>query len=125
VINTPKRRRLEEWITASPSHRRIAYRYIPNIAPHLELQGHNIKGLRTVFKLVGYGRRVAKRKGFSDDPDVMRERREFAEEGLTWTPERLAQQIFSDEVWAHGGAYTQSYVTCKLDGSDRFNADCV
>ncbi|KAH6698232.1 hypothetical protein BKA61DRAFT_622479 [Leptodontidium sp. MPI-SDFR-AT-0119] len=49
----------------------------------------------------------------------MRERREFAEEGLTWTPERLAQQIFSDEVWAHGGAHTQSYVSCKLDGSDR------
>jgi hypothetical protein len=39
--------------------------------------------MRTAFKLVGYGRRVAKRKGFSDDPEVMQERVDFAEEGLT------------------------------------------
>jgi hypothetical protein len=36
----------------------------------------------------------------------MQERVDFAKEGLTWTPERLFYQIFSDEVWAMGGAYT-------------------
>jgi len=81
--------------------------------------------MRTAFKLVGYGRRVAKKKGFSDDPVIIRERVDFAEEGLTWTPERLFHQIFSDEVWASGGAYTQSYVTVKEDGSDRLNCECV
>jgi hypothetical protein len=74
---------------------------------------------------VGYGRRVAKRKGFSDDLEVMQERVDFVKEGLTWTPTRLFHQIFSDEVWAMGGAYTQSYVTVKEDGSDRFDPACV
>jgi hypothetical protein len=74
---------------------------------------------------VGYGRRVAKRKGFSDDPEVMAERVAFAEEGKTWSKERLYQQIFSDEVWAFGGAHTQSYVTVKEDGSDRYAPENV
>lgn len=55
----------------------------------------------------------------------MRERVTFAEEGKTWTPERLFLQIFSDEVWAMGGAYTQSYVTVKEDGSDRLDPACL
>jgi hypothetical protein len=29
--------------------------------------------------------------------------------------------MFSDEVWAYGGAHTQSYVTVKEDGSDRLD----
>jgi hypothetical protein len=45
--------------------------------------------MRTAFKLVGYGRRVAKRKGFLDNPEVMAKRVAFIEEGKTWTPERL------------------------------------
>ena len=80
--------------------------------------------MRTAFKLVGYGRWVAKRKGFSDDPEVMQERVDFAKEGLTWTRERLSYQIFSDEVWASGGAHIQSYVTVKEDGSDRLDPAC-
>jgi hypothetical protein len=39
--------------------------------------------MRTAFKLVGYGRRVAKKKGFSTDPEVMKERLDFAMEGIT------------------------------------------
>jgi hypothetical protein len=55
----------------------------------------------------------------------MQERVDFAEEGKTWTPERLFHQVFSDEVWAMGGAHTQSYITVKEDGSDRLNPECV
>jgi len=55
----------------------------------------------------------------------MAERLAFAEDGKTWSKERLYNQIFLDEVWTHGGAHTQSYVTVKLDGSDRYNADCL
>ena len=28
--------------------------------------------------------------------------------------------MFTDEVWAMGGAHTTSYVTVKQDGSDRY-----
>ena len=74
---------------------------------------------------MGYGRRTAKRKGFSDDPVVKAERLAFTEEGIQWSLERLMQQIFSDEVWASGGAYTQEYVTVKEDGSDQYSPDCL
>ena len=39
---------------------------------------------------------------------------------VPWTRERLYRQIFSDEVWAKGGAHTVSFVTVKEDNSDRF-----
>jgi hypothetical protein len=87
-ISTPKRHKLEQWLLASPSHRRIAYRYIPAIASHLDLHCGE-RAIRTAFKLVGYGRRVAKRKGFSDDPKVIDECLQFALEAKEWPEERL------------------------------------
>jgi hypothetical protein len=41
----------------------------------------------------------------------MKERVDFAKEGLTLSRERVENQIFSDEVWAMGGPFTTSYVT--------------
>jgi hypothetical protein len=125
-VNTPTRHRLEQWLLQSPSRRHISFKHVREFTPpELGLQDCGEQAIRTAFKLVGYGRRVAKRKGFSDDPEVMAERVTFAQEGLTWTPERLFHQIFSDEVWAMGGAHTQSYITVKEDGSDRFDSECV
>lgn len=34
--------------------------------------------------------------------------------------EQVYNQIFSDEIWANGGAHTTSYVTVREDGSDRY-----
>jgi hypothetical protein len=124
IIDTPRRSALEKWLLESPSRRHLSFRHINAIAPP-DFQGCGPQAIQTAFKLVGYGRRVAKRKGFSDDPEVMQERVDFAEEGLTWTPERLFHQVFSDEVWTMGGAHTQSYITVKEDGSDRLNPECV
>jgi hypothetical protein len=93
--------------------------------PELELQEYGFQAIRTAFKLVGYGRRVAKKKGFSDDPAVIVERLAFAREGIQWTHVRLFRQIFSDEVWASGGARTQEYVTVKEDGSDQYSPDSL
>jgi len=55
----------------------------------------------------------------------MAERLAFAQQGIQWTRERLYHQIFSDEVWAMGGAHTEEYVTVKEDGSDRYDYDCL
>lgn len=79
--------------------------------------------MQTAFGLLGYGRRVSKRKGFSYDPFHRTLRLILARKGLQWSPDRLLQQCFSDEVWAYGGAHTTSYVTVKLDGTDRFDPD--
>lgn len=123
IIQTPKRRELETWLLESPSHRRIRFDLIPFCAPQLGLEGVGYDAIRTAFKIQGYGRRTSKKKGFSDDPEVMEERVQFAREGLTWTKERVYQQMFTDEVWAMGGAHTVSYVTVKEDGSDRYTLE--
>jgi hypothetical protein len=122
--NTPVRQEWEQWLRESPLHRHIAYRHLPRLIPDI-FEGYGEQAIHTGFKLVGYGRRVSKRKGFSDDPDVMAEREVFARVGITWSRERLYRQIFSDEVWAMGGAFTQEYVIVKEDGSDRYDCDCL
>jgi hypothetical protein len=75
------------------------------------------------MKSLGYCRRVAKRKGFSTDPIVMRKRLDFAQDAINWSQERLYSQIFSDEVWAMGGAHTLSFVTVREDNSDRLQPE--
>ena len=50
----------------------------------------------------------------------MRERLTFAQEGITWRRDRVQRICFTDEVWAMGGAHTDSYVTVLEDGSDRY-----
>jgi hypothetical protein len=72
---------------------------------------------------LGYCRRTSKKKGFSEEPDVLQERLAFANEAILWERGRVLRQMFTDEVWAMGGAHTTSYVTVKKDGSDRYNLE--
>jgi hypothetical protein len=131
VIPIEKARELKEWLLSDPAHRFVPFHYLPTYAPDLGLQGYGFEAIRTAFLRVGYGRRVAKRKGFSDDPAVIAKRLAFAREGITWSPERLFRQAFSDEVWAHGGAFTQSFVTVLIEGepddirADRYRPECL
>jgi len=78
--------------------------------------------MHTAMTLLGYCRRTSKKKGFSDEPRVCHDRYGFAQWAVTWDRERVLNQIFSDEVWAMGGAHTTSYVTVRQDGSDRYAA---
>jgi hypothetical protein len=48
----------------------------------LSLQDCKEQAVWTVFKLMGYGRKVAKRKGFLDDPAVIAEQLAFAKERI-------------------------------------------
>ena len=50
----------------------------------------------------------------------MRLQKEFAEQGIRWSRDRLQCQMFTNEVWAMGEAYTTSFVTVLEDGSDRY-----
>lgn len=117
-VTTPQRALIENWLHESPSHHHIAPRNIPHYLPELGEVGE--KAMHSAIDLLGYCRRSSKKKGYSDDPVVCRQRLEFAREALNWTKERVMNQIFSDEVWAMGGAHTASYVTVRQDGSDRY-----
>lgn len=72
-----------------------------------------------------YCRLTSKKKGYSEDPTVIEERRIFAEDGITWRRERVQRICFTDEVWAMGGAHNTSYVTVLEDGTDRFLPECL
>ena len=72
-----------------------------------------------------------KRKGFSDAPENRQSRLEFALAAIQWTPERLSQQMFSDEVQAHGGVNTRRSATVLVAGDrqdiifDQFRPECL
>jgi hypothetical protein len=92
---TPQKVELKNWLLASPSHRHVAYHKIPHFLPQLHA---GEKAIRTAIHDIGYCRRVERRKGFSEDPRVMRERLELAEDGVTW-PRTYVQKIcFTDKV---------------------------
>ena len=75
--------------------------------------------IKTAFSLLDYYQQISKKKEFSDDPEIKQECLIFACEGLLWTRTRLYCQMFTDEVWAMGGAHTTSYVTVLENGSDQ------
>ncbi|KAH6667374.1 hypothetical protein B0J14DRAFT_658827 [Halenospora varia] len=117
-LRTPQRRQVEEWLLASPSHRNVPFRRVPEYMDRLEGAGE--QDLGTAFKLLGYKRRRVHRKGFSDEPLVKQLRLDFARQGLTWTRRRIYRQMFSDEVWAMGGAHTTYSRTVRSDGSEDY-----
>jgi hypothetical protein len=122
--NTPTRHAWEQWLLESPSHRHITYLHLPHLIPNI-FKRYGEQAIHTGFKLVGYGRRVSKRKRLSDDPNIIVERLVFTQQGIQWTREWLYRQIFSDEVWARGGKHIKECVTFKEGGSDRYNCNCL
>jgi DDE superfamily endonuclease len=109
-LMTPQRNTLDSWIAQSPSHRRIALHKLPRNIPQL-CAGE--KAIRTALQTLQYSRRRSPRKGFSENPRVIAERLAFAREAINWTRDELFNTMFTDEVWANGGAHTTSYVTIK------------
>ncbi|KAH8800232.1 hypothetical protein F5884DRAFT_547085 [Xylogone sp. PMI_703] len=70
--------------------------------------------------LAGYRRSIAKRKGYSDDPEVIAERLLFCQDAVAWSSQRIYKQRFSDEVWTYGGWHNIQFVTKKTDGSEDY-----
>jgi hypothetical protein len=121
-LHTPEKTQLKEWLLSSPSHRHVAYHKIPHFLPQLHAKE---QAIRTAIDEIGYCRRVSRKKGFSDDPEVCQERLDLAVDGKTWPRPDVQRICFTDEVWAFGGAHTSSYITCLKDGSDRLLPECV
>jgi hypothetical protein len=123
LLDTPRQQELQQWLLASPSQRHIPWRAIPLCAPQFSNIGE--VAITTAIQQLGYKRRKAIRKGFSDNPIVMRKRVTFAEQAKTWDRRRLALLLFSDKVWAKGGAHTIEWIIMREDGSNRYNSVCV
>ncbi len=64
-----------------------------------------------VIKTLGYKRRLAIKKGFLDDPNVIDVHLLFTEEGITWDRQCVACILFSNKVWIKKGAHTVEWIT--------------
>jgi hypothetical protein len=98
-LHTPEKAKLKDWLLASPSHRHVAYHKMPRYLPQLHAKE---TALRTAIQDIGYCRRVSRKKGFSDDPEVCKERFDFTAEAKDWEQSRIQRICFTDEVWAYG-----------------------
>jgi hypothetical protein len=119
-LNTPQRKPLVEWATASSTNRRIRWADIPPIL------GWDCgeKAIRTAFKREGYVRRIARRKPPLTE-EQKRDQLAWAWEHVFWTDEQWNSVLWSDETWVNPGKHTKTYVTRKIGEDELFHADCV
>jgi ribosomal protein S14 len=94
-LHTLKKTLFQNWLLTSPYHRHIPYKRVQRAFPELYASE---KAIKTAFQDLNYCRRTAKKKGFSEDAKVCRQRREFAEDGITWGRERVQRVCFTNEV---------------------------
>ena len=76
ALHTPEKERLKKWLLESPSHRHVAYYKMPRHLPQLHAKE---KAFRTAIQDISYYRRVSRKKGYSDDPEVIQERLDLVE----------------------------------------------
>jgi hypothetical protein len=62
---------------------------MPHCIPFLQVNHVGEKAVRTALKALRYIQRAWKRKGFSNEPEVMAVRVEFAQDGITWLRQRV------------------------------------
>ena len=120
LLNTPQRKRLIQWVTASQENRETPWIEIPGIL------GFDCgeKAIRTAFKKEGYVRRVSRKK--PPISEVNRKKRlDWALEHIDWTNEQWDEILWSDETWTQPGRHTRTWVTRKIGQEEVYNKDCV
>ena len=119
-LNTPQRKRLIKWVTASSTNRRVRWADIPAI-----LQWDcGEKAIRAAFHKEGFVRRIARRK-----PPLTTQQREdrlkWAWEHIFWTDEQWSKVLWSDETWVNPGRHKKAWVTRMKGEEELYHTDCV
>lgn len=83
LLNTPQRKRLIQWVTASQENRETPWAEIPSI---LGLE-YGEYAIRIAFKKEGFARRIARRKPPLSEEN-RKKRLKWAEEHKNWTDEQ-------------------------------------
>jgi hypothetical protein len=120
LLNTPQRKRLIQWVSASRENRETPWIEIPSI---LGLDCGE-KAIRTAFKKEGYVRRVSRKKCPLTETNRL-ERLAWAIEHYDWTDEQWDEILWSDETWAQPGLHTKIWVTRKIGREELYHKDCV
>ena len=119
-LNTPQRKRLIQWVTASEENRDTPWVAIPSI---LGFECGE-KAIRTVFKKEGYVRRVKRRKCPLSEANA-KKRLAWAEEHKNWTDEQWDEILWSDETWTQPRRHTKAWTTRKIGLEELYHKDCV
>ena len=95
LLNTPAKKRLVEWVTASQTNRETLWRNI------LSILGWDCGeyAIRTALKREGFKRCVKRRKCHLTE-DYAKDKLTQAEEHVDQTNKQWDNVLFSDEVWA-------------------------
>jgi len=99
-LNTPQRKRLIEWVTASQANRRTKWADIPTI---LELDCGE-KAIRAAFQKEGFVRRHARRKPPLSEQNK-KDRLDWAWEHFFWDEDQWFNVLWSDETWVTPGRH--------------------
>jgi hypothetical protein len=120
LLNTPQRKRLIEWVTASKENRQVAWPEIP------ALLGWDcgIKAIRAAFKKEGYVRASARQKPPLTYTNQI-QRLEWAIEHEDWTEEQWFSVLWSDETWVKPGRHTRLRITRLKGSSELYHPDCI
>ncbi|RKF71554.1 hypothetical protein GcC1_097025, partial [Golovinomyces cichoracearum] len=124
-------RQMVTWLLSDPANRRVKLSNIPSVAPELELRNHGKTAIQKASISQGCGCRTSKKNTFSISYAHRQMRLGFVRWGRTWNRERLYQQVYSDEVWTHGGAIGRNFVTVLVEGDkqdillDRYRPECL
>jgi transposase len=119
-LNTPQRRQLVEWVTASKDNRRVPWPDIPAIL------GWNFghKAIRTAFKKEGFVRRIARKKPPLSYQNQV-QRLQWAIEHEDWTEEQWFSVLWSDETWVNPGRHTKDRITRRIGDTEVYHPDCI
>jgi hypothetical protein len=119
-LNTPQRKKLIQWVTASKINRETPWIEIPSILG-FDCGEHAI---RTAFKKEGFARRVSRKKAPLTQQHAD-ERYKWALEHVNWTDEQWDIVLWSDETWAQPGIHTRIWTTRRIGEAEVYDKDCV
>ncbi|PQE24980.1 transposable element tc1 transposase protein [Rutstroemia sp. NJR-2017a BVV2] len=119
-LNTPQRKRLIEWVSASRENREILWPAIPAIL------GWNCgeKAIRTAFEKEGFIRAISQKKPALSEQNKA-DRIRWAQEHLDWTEDQWDSICWSDETWVQPGKHRKTWITRRKGPSEIYHPDCV
>jgi hypothetical protein len=120
LLNTPQRKRLIQWVTASKENRETPWIEIPAIL------GLNCGeyAIRSAFKKEGFARRISQKKPPLSEANRL-ERLAWAIEHYDWPDEKWDEILWSDETWTQPGRHTRTWITRLIGEKEVYEKDCV
>jgi transposase/DDE superfamily endonuclease len=120
LLDTPTRKLLVNWATASSRSRDIPWAELPK-----ELGWDcSSSAIRTAFKKEGYVRGI-RRKCPPLSAKNQQARLDWAIEHENWTIDQWNTVLWSDETWVSPGYHRRQFCTRLKGSSELYNPDCI